>query len=218
MKTLVIGLVTLIGLMSALPAGAAQQAKLIETSTSHTHKTDDFADRMPGFSKELSYTYGVLKTTGAGTVTYTYLGSEADYTDSFGTSATQNVFSNHGTTAIGSTFSQIVGQGTTVLDFRFSTLNPAYSVSNAANLQGNGGKFGSNEGVFGIVGPTKVSGKNYSFLLIYNDPVKCGDKDFNDLVVGVNFTPAVPEPETYSLFMAGLGLFGFMMRRRKQQA
>ena len=30
-----------------------------------------------------------------------------------------------------------------------------------------------------------------------------------------DITPAVPEPETYAMFMAGLGLMGFMARRRK---
>lgn len=40
-----------------------------------------------------------------------------------------------------------------------------------------------------------------------------------DTVSGsVNFTvAAIPEPETYAMMLAGLGLMGFMARRRKQK-
>lgn len=33
---------------------------------------------------------------------------------------------------------------------------------------------------------------------------------------GVDFLPAVPEPETYAMLLAGLGVMGFIARRRKQ--
>ncbi len=34
--------------------------------------------------------------------------------------------------------------------------------------------------------------------------------------VNAQFTTAVPEPETYALMLAGLGLLGFVTRRRRQ--
>jgi hypothetical protein len=33
---------------------------------------------------------------------------------------------------------------------------------------------------------------------------------------GSNFIAAVPEPETYAMMMAGLGMMGFIVRRRKK--
>lgn len=35
---------------------------------------------------------------------------------------------------------------------------------------------------------------------------------------GVVITPSIPEPETYAMLLAGLGLLGFVTRRRKQNA
>ena len=36
--------------------------------------------------------------------------------------------------------------------------------------------------------------------------------------MGLSITAAVPEPETYAMLMAGLGLMGFVARRRQQKA
>lgn len=52
-----------------------------------------------------------------------------------------------------------------------------------------------------------------SFLLAYED-FPNGGIDYNDMVVGMNVT-AVPEPESVALALAGLGMLGFMARRRR---
>mgnify|MGYP000858841330 CR=1 FL=1 len=44
-----------------------------------------------------------------------------------------------------------------------------------------------------------------------------GDLDYNDeTFVFTNVVTAVPEPETYAMLLAGLGLIGFIAGRRKE--
>jgi hypothetical protein len=44
-----------------------------------------------------------------------------------------------------------------------------------------------------------------------------GDYDYNDFIAEVRFADPVPEPEIYAMLAAGLGLMGFVGRRRKQK-
>jgi hypothetical protein len=195
---------------------------LYETGASKEYETQSFATgvmKSEGFKSDLDFNYGVLNVGSKGTVTFTFLGSDAGYTNYFNV-AGSTVF-NSKTTTLGSSFSELVS-GKGVLDFSFSTLSPKYTVTNAQNLAGKDIGYGKNEGVFGIVSGddgkgTKINGKSYQYLLVYNDPVKGGDKDYNDMVIGVNFTKsvaAVPEPETYMMMLMGIGLIGFMAKRR----
>ena len=69
----------------------------------------------------------------------------------------------------------------------------------------------------GLIGTNMVvAGKTYAYVLGYNDSAgQATLGDWDDFVIGVN---AVPEPETYAMLLAGLGLMGFVARRRKQSA
>lgn len=49
--------------------------------------------------------------------------------------------------------------------------------------------------------------------LFFDDSGK--GQDYNDFVAEVTFTAAVPEPSTYALMFAGLGVVGFIARRRR---
>jgi hypothetical protein len=59
-----------------------------------------------------------------------------------------------------------------------------------------------------------AAGSGYQYIIGFNDIGAGNDSDFDDLVIGVNFTP-VPEPGTYALILAGLAAVGFVARRRR---
>ncbi|WP_296001217.1 PEP-CTERM sorting domain-containing protein [Rugamonas sp.] len=62
-------------------------------------------------------------------------------------------------------------------------------------------------------GNTPVNGQEYASIVYGNYTT------FTTGVTGASpITAAVPEPETYAMLAAGLGLLGFMARRRKQRA
>jgi len=147
--------------------------------------------------------WGSLFTTGAGVFSATYLGNESGYVNnfSFGLGSTL-LESNY----LGNTISQTVGAGT--IGFSFSdNAGLGHTFTNGAQqtttlgfaiLKGQNNKYG-----------------NFQYILGFNDSYK-GDADYDDFVVGVNFVSApVPEPETYAMLLAGLGLIGFSARRRK---
>jgi len=143
---------------------------------------------------------GTLQTLGTGTVSFTYLGNESGNVNKFSFAIGHQSLTESST--LGSTISGAVGGG--ALGFSFTDLST-------------GSTFGN--GDLSIVYVPNVGTKSFGqfqYVIGFNDNGS-RDGDFDDFVVGVNFTPAVPEPETYALMLAGLGAMGFLVRRRRHQ-
>lgn len=137
------------------------------------------------------------------------------------------------------TFAQFVTDqaGTKVIDPNTFTLNTA--VWNAASVGGTGtGLFFDGANAVAANGGNLVplhspttweSGSSSShvdelapfngMMMSYSTGTGLGVRDFSEVEVGMlqdlGYTAAVPEPETYAMLMAGLGVVGFMRRRRK---
>ena len=153
--------------------------------------------------------FGSLATKSAGTVFATYLGNESAYNDSFKLSNGATLTENN---KIGDTISAVVGAGTIGFTF-FDDHSGSFA---------NGASQGTILGFIILDGDikdkySKLYG-NFEYLLGFNDSSK-GDADYDDFVVGINFVcapaTAVPEPESYAMMLAGLGLMGFVAKRRK---
>lgn len=162
---------------------------------------------------------GTLVTTSAGIFTATYLGNESYYTDSYHFGAGNGALLE--TNKLGATISLSVEGG--IVNFGFSdNFGLGHTFNNGDKLQydKNQKKCRTSNPImsFAIMdGQTKKYGK-FDYILGFNDSYT-GDADYDDFVVGVNFistpTAPVPEPESYAMMLAGLGLLGFSVRRRK---
>jgi hypothetical protein len=161
-----------------------------------------------------SGSWGSLFTTSAGTFYATYLGQESGYVNSFSLgSGSGTLFESN---SLGTTISQSVGVGT--VSFSFSDNQSASHVFHNGD-QGNPFGFVIMQGQ----NSTYSAFGHFDYLLGFNDSWvqgfagnTAGDADYDDFVVGVSFEAApVPEPESYAMLLAGLGLLGLSVRRRK---
>jgi len=128
---------------------------------------------------------------------------------------TKTLFSNDGSTAVGTTESFFVTQGD-ALDFSmfvtdFSGNTNTYYWDESANQDGFD-HFQFTLPADGIDGRAFVG---------FEDKYGGGDGDFDDFtfyaydVSEAGIASAVPEPSTIAMMLGGLGLVGFMARRRK---
>ena len=153
-----------------------------------------------------SVTLGKLVSDRAGTVTFTYLGNESGFVDSFSMylgGPGQTLLESN---AVGTSVSALIGPGD--LNFWFE--------GNTGQFAYNGGSWATGTSIGLITGATGSKVGNYQYILGYNDSAGASRLgDWDDFVVGVTFVSAVPEPETYAMMLLGLGAVGAMARRRK---
>ena len=146
--------------------------------------------------------------TTAGILTATFLGFEAIDTDTFTFTLSSGTLSNKG--ALNASITGPVSAG--MLNFAFSDLFQGTSVGNGQNL----GEFTSYAVLGSFAGgaftPFTLGGA-YDLILGFNDGLRV-DGDYDDMVVGLRVA-AIPEPETYALMLAGLGVLGFLQGRRR---
>lgn len=155
-------------------------------------------------SKSKGY-FGVLETTSAGTFSATFLGSESAYANLFTLNGAGSLIEFD---PLGKTISTNVGPG--VVNFSFS--------------DSHGATFSNGMTQTNVLGYAVLSGKTknsqygtFDYILGFNDSFK-GDADYDDFVIGVKFVAApVPEAETYSMMLAGMGLLGFVTGRRREK-
>jgi hypothetical protein len=140
---------------------------------------------------------GTLALTAPGRVTYTYLGSEAGYSNHF--TADGGTFHNKSGTneAFASDF--LAG----LLGFSFSTDAPAGVVANGAST-----------GWHHSLALFQPAGNSRRVYALFND-ASTSDKDYDDLVVRLNVAP-IPLPAAAWLLVAGLG--GLCLAARRGRA
>jgi len=144
-----------------------------------------------------------------GNILITFEGTDADYNSFIRVNGGSWIFPNK-TTPVGTTLDLGFFAAGTLLDIELKVVNTGH-IFRTGPAAGNPDKHPHANVVYnwkGQAGRTWVG-----FEDLYNG----GDKDYNDHMFSfTNITAQVPEPETYGLMLAGLGVMGFLARRRRQ--
>ena len=188
--------------------------KLIQTiALTLSLSTPMLASAIESLPFSASLTGDNLYVASAGEVVLTFLSKDANfYSDLFLDGASESILNNQ-TAAVGTQYSLGNFEAGQLLSFsilvnKLDTFYTGAASRNADNL--------IHAAYSSVIGNTI----NIGFEDLFNG----GDLDYNDLVFSVTNVYAAPtqvspvsEPETYAMFLAGLGLMGWAGKRRQQK-
>ena len=176
---------------------------LVFTPTSNSFAINGY-DSIPATGSVISGQFGQFSTTGPGTLTATFLGSEAGFS---------NFYMQYGSLLTGASVSAQIAEATNVVDFHFDTSSPTPADSSIATLASNSEKFTS-ESPLSFALLDVANGEDGAYYIGFNDYF-AGTPDFDDYVVKLTYATTVPVPASLPLMASALGLFGFGVSRKR---
>lgn len=143
-------------------------------------------------------------------ITFSLLGSESGFNDTFSTS---NISYTEFTSFLNS-FGSPIALGSTF--FSAGSLAGLLTFTSSGGASATVGSDG-----FGIfLGPNAASGDALNvFYIGYDDQITSQDDDHDDFIIRATVAPAtaVPEPATWAMLLLGLGTVGYGMRRARRR-